>query len=148
MPDASNALGAPQVAGAWVNRRGKAKRTMSTVAGAEIGGAVGAVVSAGISGKGSPQPTAETPAFGAVAYLGLSADELVLLKGKQGLIGLKMTDEVVARAPRTDVVSADLGQGKVAFPLTITFTGGAQWDLEVARANKGGAEKVVAELTG
>jgi hypothetical protein len=145
MPDASSALGAPQVAGAWVNRRGKAKRTMSTVAGAEIGGAVGALA-AGISGKGSPQPTPETPAFGAVAYLGLSADELVLVKGKQGLIGLKMTDEVVARVPRSDVVSVDLGQGKVAFPLTITFGDGGQWELEVARANKGGAEKVVAEL--
>jgi len=148
MPDASSALGAPQVVGAWVNRRGKAKRGMSTIAGAEIGGAVGAVVSAGMSGKGSPKPSAETPNFGAVAYLGVSAGELVLVKGKQGLIGLKMTDEVVARAPRSDVVSAELGPGKVAFPLTITFEDGGQWDLEVARAGRGAAERVVAELSG
>ncbi len=38
MADASSALGAPQVAGAWVTRRGKAKRTMGIVAGAQISG--------------------------------------------------------------------------------------------------------------
>jgi hypothetical protein len=147
MPDASGALGAPQVAGAWVNRRGKAKRGMSTVAGAEIGGVVGSVVGAGL-GKGSPQPAAETPEFGAFAYLAVSAEELALVKGKQGLVGLKMTDDVVARAPRGDLASVDLGQGKVAFPLTITFTSGSQWDLEVARAHRGAAEGLVAELGG
>ena len=60
MADASSVLGAPQVAGAWVNRRGKAKRGMGTVAGAQIGGAAGAAVAAGMSGKGSPQPTPES----------------------------------------------------------------------------------------
>jgi hypothetical protein len=59
MADASRALGAPQVAGAWVTRRGKAKRTMRTVAAAEIGGGLGAAVGAG---KGSPQRTPETRA--------------------------------------------------------------------------------------
>ena len=145
MADAADVLGAPEVAGAWVNRRGKAKRTMSTVAGAEIGGAVGSVVGAGIS-QGSPRPTAETPDFGGFAYLALSADELVLVKGKQGLVKLKMTDEVVAKVPRSDVVSIEAGEGKIAAPLTITFSDGGQWDLEVARAHRSAAEQVVAEL--
>jgi len=145
MADAADVLGAPEVAGAWVNRRGKAKRTMSTVAGAEIGGAVGSVVGAGIS-QGSPRPTAETPDFGGFAYLALSADELVLVKGKQGLMKLKMPDEVVAKVPRSDVVSIEAGEGKIAAPLTITFSDGGQWDLEVARAHRSAAEQVVAEL--
>jgi hypothetical protein len=145
MADAADVLGAPEVAGAWVNRRGKAKRTMSTVAGAEIGGAVGSVVGAGIS-QGSPRPTAETPDFGGFAYLALSADELVLVKGKQGLMKLKMTDEVVAKVLRSDVVSIEAGEGKIAAPLTITFSDGGQWDLEVARAHRSAAEQVVAEL--
>jgi len=145
MADAADVLGAPEVAGAWVNRRGKAKRTMSTVAGAEIGGAVGSVVGAGIS-QGSPRPTAETPDFGGFAYLALSADELVLVKGKQGLMKLKMTDEVVAKVPRSDVVSIEAGEGKIAAPLTIMFSDGGQWDLEVARAHRSAAEQVVAEL--
>jgi hypothetical protein len=145
MADASSALGAPQVAGAWVTRRGKAKRTMRTVAAAEIGGGVGAAVGAG---KGSPQPTPETPEFGAFGYLAVSATELVLVRAKQGLTGLKMTDDVVGRVPRSDVVSAKLGQGTLASALMITFGSGDQWELEVARASKGKADQVVSELGG
>jgi hypothetical protein len=147
MADASSALGAPQVAGTWVTRRGKAKRTMATVAGAEIGGSVGAAV-AGITGKGSPQPTPETPDFGAFAYLAVSSSNLVLVRAKQGLTGLKMTGDVVANVPRSDLVSIELGPGKLASPLTLMLRDGSQWELEVARAARGGAEKVVAELGG
>jgi hypothetical protein len=118
---------------------------MRTVAAAEIGGGVGAAVGAG---KGSPQPTPETPDFGAFAYVAVSATDLVLVKAKQGLTGLKMTDEVVGRVPRSDVVSIDLGPGTLASPLTITLSNGDQWALEVARANRGKAEQVVAELGG
>jgi hypothetical protein len=145
MADASSVLGAPEVAGAWVNRRGKAERTMGTVAGAEIGGAVGAVVGAGISGR-APQPKPDTPPIGAFAYLAASATDIVLVKGKQGLMKLKMTDEVVAKIPRTDVLSIELGEGKLAAPLTITFGNGGHWDLEVARAHRGAAERLVTEL--
>jgi hypothetical protein len=118
---------------------------MRTVAAAEIGGAVG--VAAG-SGRSSPQPTPETPEFGAFAYLAVSSSDLVLVKAKQGLTGLKMTDDVVARVPRSDVVSIDLGDGKVAFPLTITLANGDEWALEVARAARRGAESVISELGG
>lgn len=148
MADASTALGAPEIAGAWVNRRGMAKRGMSTVAGADIGGVVGSVVASGLSAKGSPQPTAETPNFGGFGYLGVSATELVLVKGKRGLVGLKMTKDVVARVPRSDVVSIDLGEGKIASPLTIIFGDGGHWELEVARASRRAAERVVGELGG
>jgi hypothetical protein len=145
MADASRALGATQVAGAWVTRRGKAKRTMRTVAAAEIGGGVGAAVG---SGKSSPQPTPETPDFGAFGYVGVSATELVLVKAKQGLTGLKMTDDVVGRVPRSDIISVDLGEGTLASAFTITLSSGDQWELEVARANRRKAEQVVAELAG
>jgi hypothetical protein len=70
----------------------------------------------------------------------------VLVKGKQGLLGLKMTDDVVARVPRSDVASVELGSGKVAIPLTITLGDGGLWELEVARAQKRAAERLVTEL--
>jgi hypothetical protein len=38
MADASGALGAPEIAGAWITRRGTAKNVTSTVAGAQGGG--------------------------------------------------------------------------------------------------------------
>ena len=57
-----------------------------------------------------------------------------------------MTNDVVTRVPKGDVVSADLGKGPIASALSITPADGAQWGLEVARASKGAAEKVIAEL--
>ena len=148
MTDASTALRAPEIAGSWVTRRGMAKRGMGTLAGAQIGGVVGSVVATGLAANGSPQPSIETPNFGGSGYVAVSASEIVLVKGKRGLVGLKMTNDVVARVPRRDVVSVDLGQGKIASPLTITFGSGSQWELEVARASRGAAARVAAELRG
>jgi hypothetical protein len=51
MADASAALGAVQIAGTWVNRRGTAKKLVSTVAGRELGGAVGSVAAGRIADR-------------------------------------------------------------------------------------------------
>jgi hypothetical protein len=104
-------------------------------------------VAFGQYGTGSG-PGPETPNFGGFGYLAVSTSDLVIVRGKQGLIGLKMTDDVVVKVPRTDIASIELGDGKITQPLTITLTGGGQWDLEVARAMRRGAERVVAELSG
>jgi hypothetical protein len=135
MGDASNALGSPEVAGAWVNPSGMGKRTINAVA-------------FGQYGTGGSTPTAETPNFGGFGYLALSSTELAIVKGKRGLVGLKMTDDVVAKVPRTQVASVELGEGKIVAPLTITFGDGGQWNLEVARAHRGAAQRVVAEVRG
>jgi hypothetical protein len=134
MADASSALGAPEVAGAWVNPTGKARRTVDAVGFGQYGA--------------SGERSAETPTFGGFGYLALSATELVLVKGKQGLVGLKLTDDVVAKVPRNEVTSIQLGEGKISAPLTIAFGSGRQWDLEVARAHRRAAERVVAEAGG
>ena len=99
-------------------------------------------------GKGTPKPTAETPSFGAYGYLALSANDLVVVKAKQALTGMKLTDDVIASVPRSAVASAELGQGKVSSPFTITFSDGGSWELEVARARRRGAERLIAELGG
>ena len=134
MADASAALGSPEIAGAWVNPRGMGKRTMNAVAFGQFG-----------TGEG---PTVATPNFGGFGYLAVSATELALVKGKRGLVGLKMSGDVVAKVARNDVATIDLGEGKITFPLTITFGNGGQWELEVARAHRGSAERVVAEVAG
>jgi hypothetical protein len=41
MAAASKALGAPEIAGAWIERKGFAKKGMNAIASAEIGGFVG-----------------------------------------------------------------------------------------------------------
>jgi hypothetical protein len=84
MADASKPLGAPEIAGAWIERNSYAEKGMKTIASAEIGGMLGTAVGTGLSSKGTPKPTAETPSFGAYGYLALSADDLVLVKAKTG----------------------------------------------------------------
>src|ERR1700744_2818268 len=102
MADASGALGGRQVAGTWVNRKGTAKKLVSTVAGGEVGGAVGSFAAANLAGRSSAV-LIETPDFGRDAYLAVGEHDVALVRVKQGLMKLKLTDEVVARADRSQV---------------------------------------------
>jgi hypothetical protein len=143
--DASAALGAPEITGAWISSSGTARRVASTVAGAEAGRAASSIAGK-VVGGGVAQKSDATPTFSGYAYVALSATELVLVKGKQGLVGMKLTGEVIARTPRGAIASMELGEGQVAAPLTITFKDGTRWDLEAARARRGAVERVIAEL--
>jgi hypothetical protein len=149
--DASEVLGAPQLAGVQVNPRGMAKSKSLGMSGL-YAGLIGAVVSSFASmraGKKQAQIAAEsqTPDFGRLAYLAVTADELAL-------IGLKRAakldlQEVIARVPRKEVASAELrGGGIYSPPLTITFVNGDRWELEVPLVLKKHGREVVAALGG
>ena len=143
--DASQILGSPQLAGVKVNPRGAAKSRIAGSAGAGVGGIVGGALGASadkIAGR-QPQGASETPKFGRVAYLAVSEDELALIKLK-GLVTFAL-DEVIARVPRSDVASAELGSG-IAPSLTITFADRDSWRLEVPRPSKKDAQAVVHAL--
>jgi hypothetical protein len=145
--DASGALGGRQIAGTWVNRKGTAKKLVSTVAGSQLGGAVGSLAAGQVAGRSSTVPV-ETPDFGRDAYLAVGEHEVALVRVKQGLMKLRVTDEVVARAGRGEVTQAELGSGKLACPLTITFTDGARWEFDIPRAGRSAAQRVVTSLGG
>jgi len=147
MADASSALGAPQLAGTWVNSKGTAKRLVGAVAGREVAGAVGSVAAERMAARSSGAVT-DTPDFGRDAYLAISENEIALVKTKQGVMKLKLTDDVHARAGRGEVAHAELGSGKLACPLTITFGNGSRWEFDVPRGGKSSAEKLVSLLAG
>jgi hypothetical protein len=147
MADPSGALGGHQIAGTWVNRRGTAKTLVSTVAGGQIAGAVGSFAAGQVAGRSSAV-VIETPEFGRNAYLAVGEDDVALVKAKQGLMKLRVTDEVVARAARSQVSGAELGGGKLACPLTITFGDGARWEFDIPRAGRSAAQRVVTSLGG
>ena len=147
MADASGALGEREIAGTWVNPRGAAKKLVSTVAGGQVGGAAGSFAAQQIA-SGSSAVVMETPEFGRNAYLAIGENDVALVRVKQGLMKLKLTDEVLARAARSDVVQAELGSGKLACPVTITFSDGARWEFDVPRAGKFAAQRVVTSLGG
>src|SRR6185437_8926529 len=134
--DASELLGAPQIAGVKVMARGA---TMSRAwnqggaAGGLIGAAGGALASGKASKKGSAA-RADTPEFKGQALLVLTDDEVALVKLKQGAVSAKPT-EVIARAPRDQVAEANLANGLVP-KLSITFTDGSTWSMDVPRVVK------------
>ena len=81
-------------------------------------------------------------------YLAISETEIALVKAKQGMMKLKLTDEVHARGGRGEVAHAELGGGKLACPLTITFGNGSRWEFDVPRGGKSSADKLVSLLVG
>jgi hypothetical protein len=145
--DASAALGAPQVAGTLVNPKGMTKKVTASVAGGEIAGAAGtfaASMGAGSAYAGAP----DVPNFGRVAYVAASDSEIALVKTKSGAFKMKVTDEVLASAPRSDVASAELEQGKLLSHLKIAFTNGVTWEFDIPKQAKKTAQGLVTALGG
>jgi len=151
--DASEVLGSTQLAGVKVNPRGFGKSPGANFSGM-YAGAVGAVISATAAGRAKKQEAeaaavSKAPDFGRLAYLAVTADELALVELKlKGQVGLELK-QVIARIPRSELASAELGGGQTIFspPLTITFKSGDKWLLEVPRPSKKQARQVVAVLT-
>jgi hypothetical protein len=154
--DASEILGATQLAGVKVNPFGFGKKTAGKFGGAGAGGGVGGAVSAAITNatgmkaeKEAKQASADsqTPQFNIVAWLAVTDRELALIALKrQGSVGLHL-DEVIERIPRSDVASAELGRGMLfAPPLTVGFTSGNSWRLEVPITSKKHAKELVRTL--
>jgi hypothetical protein len=134
--DASQLLGSPQLAGVKVNPLGMARRVSRGVAGQ---------LPTRIAYGPSTPTTPDTPEFGRLAYIAVTQSELALIKLRSGIVRVFL-DEVVERIPRSEVASAELGGG-VAPSLTITFSNGEGWTLEVPRPSKGSAKAVVDVLS-
>ena len=145
--DASAALGAPQVAGTLVNPKGLTKKVTASVAGGEVAGVLGNVTASLATGPayaGAP----DVPNFGRVAYLAASDREIALVKTKTGAFKMKLTDEVLARVPRSDIASCELAQGALLSKLKIVFADGATWEFDIPKQAKKTAQGFVTELGG
>jgi hypothetical protein len=143
--DASQLLGSAQLAGCKVNPRGTNKATMSRAGGGGIGGAVASTVASKRVGAERAQAAATvTPSFQMIGWLALTDSELALVSidRKRGL----SLDQVLGRVPRADVRSVELGKAAplVSKPLTITFTNGDQWIVEVPALGKGDVKQIAA----
>jgi hypothetical protein len=145
--DASQALGATEVAGALVSPRGLTKKMSMGTAGAQVGGLVGSLAANALASK-TAKKTPDMPGFGRVGYLAVSETELILTKTSQ--IGWKPhpKGDALVRMPRGDVQSVDLERGKLLSHLTVTFADGRSWYFEIARANRKGAMEFTSALGG
>lgn len=143
--DASAALGAPEIAGTFVSPKGFAKKMTATVAGGQVGGVVGSVAANVMAGRSSGGPS-ELPSFGRAGYVAVSENEVALVKTKTGAFKMKITEDVLARVPRSDVASAELDEGKLISHLKIAFSNGAIWQFDIPAQAKKTARSVVSAL--
>jgi hypothetical protein len=149
--DASELLGAPQVAGVKVMPRGATMGRALNQGGLSAGGILGAAGGALASGKAAKKGAAQradTPDFKGAALLALTDSEVALVKLKQGAMTAKPT-EVLARAPRDQVTEATLANGLVP-KLSISFSDGSAWSMDVPRVVKkqGDTNRIIQLLGG
>lgn len=150
--DASQIMGSPQLAGVKVNPRGAGKSKGAAFSGM-YGGLIGAGISAAASMRAEQSQAriaagAETPKFGRIAYLAVTPGELALIDVKSKVVTTYL-GEVIARVPRSEVASVELGSGGIySPPLIVTFSSGDTWELEVPRPSKKHAQDVMQALGG
>ena len=143
--DASGVFGAPEIAGTFVNPKGMTKKVTASVAGGEIAGVAGnlaAGLATGPAYAGAP----DVPDFGRVAYVAASADEIAIVKTKSGMLKMKVSDEVLARVPRSEIASAELDEGRLLSHLKIVFGNGVAWEFDIPKASKKSAQALVRAL--
>jgi hypothetical protein len=140
--EGSAALGAPEIAGVMVNPRGFTKK-MSVGA---VGGVVGAVAATAVASRSSK--ASGVPAFGRVGYVAASESEVALIKTKSGALKMKVTDEVLARAPREELEAVALKDGKLISHLRLQFSNGTVWEFDVPKTSKKKAKWLVTALDG
>lgn len=127
--------------GTFVARRG----AIGAGAAMGAGGLVGAALAARQDKKGG------VPAVdlgGQMGYLTATSAGIALFKTKKSLVGLKpkITDEVIAEVPRSNLAAASLTKGKIVSVFQLGFTDGSSWEFDVARQHRGDAEKVAQAL--
>jgi hypothetical protein len=145
--DASQALGAPEVAGTLVSPRGLTKKMSIGTAGSQVGGLVGSLAASAMTSR-QAKATPDMPSFGRSGYLAASETELILTRTSQ--LGWKPhpKGDALVRVSRGDLQSIELDRGKVLSRLTLTFADGPVWEFEIPRAIRKDAERFTNALGG
>ena len=89
------------------------------------------VIGKAVAKKHAQQDTSDTPKFPRIAFLAVTDQEIALLRS----VGRVQRQAAggTARVPRSDVASAGVSRGLLRCGVTIRFTDGGSWELEVSR---------------
>jgi hypothetical protein len=151
--NASDLLGAPQIAGIVVSPIGLFRRLEASqtafVGGVVVPGKLGAMIGDKLGGKSAAQQRQQdtavshsTPNCGNWGYLAVTDTELALTTTEAGKWGAgRRLGQLVKRVPRSTVAHVELAGGWQhptlymfsSAPLRITFTDGTAWAFEVNR---------------
>jgi hypothetical protein len=167
--DISSVLDDPQLAGTFVRPMGRTKSEGIGESGSQVGGVFGLVsvlasnlltdLAPAILPKRRAHKEQErqasrsaydrAPSFHAIAYLAVSADEVLIIQANTDLARwARIGPEVLGRVARSAVASAELDQGRWLSALRIGFADGGSWDLEVRNVHRDTAEQVARALVG
>lgn len=125
--------------GTFVARRG----AIGSAAAAGVGGLAGAAIA------GRQKGGASTVDLGSeMGFLSTSGDAVTVFKTKRSLVGLKpkVTDEVIAEVPRSEVASSTFKKGKLVSVFVFDLADGSRWEFDVARQHRKDAEEVAQVL--
>lgn len=85
-------------------------------------------------------------AKGDIAYLGVTADTVILFRAKRGAFKPKALPDTIASAPRAETVSASIAEGRLGSALSIVFVDGTTWIFDIPRIHLKGAREIAAAL--
>ena len=166
MINASDLLGAPQIAGVGVcpigaYRRREAGQTVF-VGGAVVSGTLGPTIGDKLAGERGAQQrrrdaavSDSTPKCGEWGYLAATDNELALTTTEAAKWGAgRQLGQLVTRVPRSTVAHVELAGGWQhptlymfsSAPLRITFTDGTAWAFEVNRFSRSRAKRLMRAL--
>jgi len=145
MKNVEKHLAEPIVGSCLVTPKGAAAGAM---AGAMLG-AGGSMAKAAADTAASRHGAGKAPidsGTASVAMLALTADDVVLLNGRRGMLKPVATG-LAGRAPRRELAAVELGKGTLVAPLRLSWTDGTEWQLNVPRAEARKARALVDQLT-
>ncbi len=130
--------------GTFLEPRGMIRSIVAGTAGRQLGGPV---IGASAQSAAEHAAAGSSPMrAGQIAYLALDGDRLTLFRAKRGAFKPKVTEEELATAGRSQVLSASVERGRVAGVLTVAFDDGTSWAFDVPKVHLGGAERIASAL--
>ncbi len=136
---ATQLLGEPVTAGAVVQTAGTGGATAMSAGSAALGGALGRVAGDALAGKlGKPGSLPDN--YKGLVYIAATDTRIALFSVKRGLLK-NSVKELLVTHPRSDLAVLEIGGGALVSGVTLSFTDGTSYALEVARALKGKAQK-------
>lgn len=146
MKNSDKYISAPIEGSCLVMPRSAAKGIFAgAIAGEALGSAARAAsdtVAASRDKQASPLQTGTA----SLGMLALTADEVVLLDGRRGMIKPVATG-LAGRAARDGIVAAELGSGKMTAPLRLAWADGSTWEVDVPRAEQKRARALVERVS-
>jgi len=134
---AAEKLGEPVSVIAVVSPRGMGKSIMTAGVAQQLGGALGAVGAAKMTNKRMPGGPGDHKGFMVIA---LGETKIGIFKQKTGLLKPSCGD-LLETFPRDQLVSFEIGSGKLTLPVNVVFADGTEFEFEAPRAQKGKAER-------